>query len=189
MRCNESSESNPEYALFHAGFRIIIMRAARGTGRRPHRLCFIHSSGTPLSSMRCSASSNLIISSPIFARASVSSRSSGSLRLFNPRAPASRNTRFHASSSGAGTWPRATWRRGPRPGAVSARVRPSAVYSTVQASHRRSQETPGHCRSAASSLAWRPSPSSLVHHLRVSPDGVPRNSGPVYPPITFPARS
>src|SRR5262249_26680774 len=72
--------------------------------RRAHRLCFFHSSVKPLFSMRCSASSNLIINSPIFARASVSSRSSGSLRLFNPRVPCSRNTRFHISSSFAGTW-------------------------------------------------------------------------------------
>ncbi len=36
--------------------------------------------------MRYSANSNLIISSPILARASVNSRSSGTLRVFNPRA-------------------------------------------------------------------------------------------------------
>jgi hypothetical protein len=53
-----------------------------------HRLCIFHSSVKALLSMRCSASSNLIISSTMFARASVSSRSSGSPRLFNPRGSA-----------------------------------------------------------------------------------------------------
>src|SRR5437660_3032839 len=54
--------------------------------------------------MRCSASSNRIISSPIFARARVSSRSSGSLRVFSPRVPCTRKSRFQLSSSWAGTW-------------------------------------------------------------------------------------
>src|SRR5438093_657735 len=53
---------------------------------------------------RCSASSNRIISSPILARASVSSRSSGSLRVLSPRVPCSRKMRFQLSSSWAGTW-------------------------------------------------------------------------------------
>jgi hypothetical protein len=53
--------------------------------------------------MRSSASSNLIISSPILARANVSSRSSGSPRIRSPRGPCSRNTRFQLSSSWAGT--------------------------------------------------------------------------------------
>src|SRR5262249_8005066 len=43
-------------------------------------------------------------SSPIFARASVSSRSSGSLRVLSPRLPCSRKIRFQLSSSWAGTW-------------------------------------------------------------------------------------
>src|SRR5262245_4673587 len=54
--------------------------------------------------MRCSASSKRIISSPILARASVSSRSSGSLRVLSPRVPCSRKIRFQLSSSWAGTW-------------------------------------------------------------------------------------
>src|SRR5262249_29412154 len=54
--------------------------------------------------MRSSASSNLIINSPILARASVSSRSSGSPRIRRPRVPCSRNTRLQLSSSWAGTW-------------------------------------------------------------------------------------
>src|SRR4030095_4032021 len=69
-----------------------------------HRRCLFHSSVSPLFSMRYSANSNLIISSPIFARANVSSRSSGSLRVFSPRVPVSRNTRFQFSSSWARTW-------------------------------------------------------------------------------------
>src|SRR5438445_10883767 len=69
-----------------------------------HRRCFFHSSVSPLFSMRCSASSKRIISSPILARASVSSRSSGSLRVLSPRVPCSRKILFQLSSSWAGTW-------------------------------------------------------------------------------------
>jgi hypothetical protein len=54
--------------------------------------------------MSSSASSSRIINSPIFARASVRSRSSGSARTFSPRAPVSRKIRFQLSSSWAGTW-------------------------------------------------------------------------------------
>ncbi|PYN40157.1 MAG: hypothetical protein DME00_35165 [Candidatus Rokuibacteriota bacterium] len=75
-----------------------------GAHAAAHRLCFFHSSASPLFSMRCSASSKRIISSPIFARARVSSRSSGSLRVFSPRVPCSRKSRFQLSSSWAGTW-------------------------------------------------------------------------------------
>src|SRR6266542_2392948 len=74
------------------------------TDRGPHRRDLFHSSVSPLFSMRCSASSSRIINSPIFARARVSSRSSGSARVLRPRAPVSRNTRFHLSSSWAGIW-------------------------------------------------------------------------------------
>lgn len=69
----------------------------------PHRLCFFHSSVSPLFSMRYSASSNLVISPPILARARMSSSSSGSLRLFSSRVSCSRKTRFQFSSSWAGT--------------------------------------------------------------------------------------
>src|SRR4030095_4039684 len=69
-----------------------------------HRRCFFHSSVSPLFSMRCSASSSRIISSPILARASVTPRSSGSLRVLSPRVPCSRKIRFQLSSSWAGTW-------------------------------------------------------------------------------------
>ena len=54
--------------------------------------------------MRCSASSSRIINSPIFARARVRSRSSGSARVLSPRVPVSRNRRFQLSSSCAGIW-------------------------------------------------------------------------------------
>src|SRR5262249_61933899 len=40
----------------------------------------------------------------ILARASVSSRSSGSLRVLSPRVPCSRKIRFQLSNSWAGTW-------------------------------------------------------------------------------------
>src|SRR5262249_28429184 len=42
--------------------------------------------------------------STVLARANVSSRSSGSFRVFSPRAPVSRDTRFQFPSSWAGTW-------------------------------------------------------------------------------------
>src|SRR5262245_1131208 len=71
---------------------------------RAHPLRLFHSSMSPLFSMRYSASSRRIVNSPTLARARVSSRSSGSLRLFSPRPPASRKTRFQPSSSWAGTW-------------------------------------------------------------------------------------
>src|SRR5262245_46619607 len=71
---------------------------------RPHPLRLFHSSVRPLFSIRYSASSSRIVNSPTLARARVSSRSSGSLRLFSPRPPASRKTRFQPSRSCAGTW-------------------------------------------------------------------------------------
>src|SRR5215469_17004102 len=81
-----------------------IATARRGAHGASHRRCFFHSSVSPLFSMRCSANSKRIISSPILARASVSSRSSGSLRVLSPRLPCSRKIRFQLSSSWAGTW-------------------------------------------------------------------------------------
>src|SRR5436309_188426 len=92
------------HAQGRADHRQRIPPTRAGTHGTSHRRCFFHSSASPLFSMRYSASSSRIISSPIFARARVSSRSSGSLRVFSPRAPWSRNTRFQASSSWAGTW-------------------------------------------------------------------------------------
>jgi hypothetical protein len=62
---------------------------ARADGRA-HPLRLFHSSMSPLFSIRYSASSSRIVSSPTLARANVSSRSSGSLRLLSPRPPASR---------------------------------------------------------------------------------------------------
>ncbi len=59
-----------------------------GTHPVPHRRSFFQSSVRPLFSMRYSDSSNLVINSAIFACASVSSRSSGSFRVFNVRARA-----------------------------------------------------------------------------------------------------
>src|SRR5215813_14227826 len=97
----------------HARARHPIHLADHGERIRPlrarahpafHRARLFHSSVKPLFSMRSSASSNLIINSPILARASVSSRSSGSPRIRRPRVPCSRNTRFQLSSSWAGTW-------------------------------------------------------------------------------------
>src|SRR5262249_19394659 len=69
-----------------------------------HRPRLFHPALKPLFSMRASPNSNLIINPPILARASVSSRSSGSPRIRKPRVPCSRNTRFQLSSSCAGTW-------------------------------------------------------------------------------------
>src|SRR3989441_1478273 len=69
-----------------------------------HPLRLLHSSVKPLFSMRSSASSRRIINSPLFARASISSRSSGSAFVRSPRLPCSRKIRCQRSSSCAGTW-------------------------------------------------------------------------------------
>src|SRR3989454_1042243 len=75
-----------------------------GTALLLHPLRLFHSSVKPLFSMRSSASSRRIISSPIFARARISSRSSGSAFVRSPRLPCSRKIRCQRSSSCAGTW-------------------------------------------------------------------------------------
>jgi len=82
--------------------------------------------------MSYSASCDLITSSPILARARVSSRSSGSLRLFSPGFPArgrpAASSRARAPGPGSHERPR---RAAPRAGTAGP-VRPSAGCSTAR---------------------------------------------------------
>src|SRR5581483_11586473 len=144
------------------------------TARRPHRRDLFHSSASPLFSMRCSASSSRIINSPIFARARVSSRSSGSARVLRPRVPVSRNTRFQLSSSWAGIWlSRETPSRGsPR----SSRSTNSVFRCTLHRSG--SSRPPLATDSSAGAVvgfrAFFPMSASLVT-MMISQTGVQRN--------------
>jgi len=106
--------------------RASISLAGARTEHATHRLDFFHSSASPLFSMRYSASSSRI-NSLVFARASGGSRSSGSTRLFSPRAPCSRSTRFQPSSSCPGTWP--TWAKGRTRGRGRRRQRARSPWS------------------------------------------------------------
>ena len=124
--------------------------------------------------MRCSASSSRIINSPIFARARVSSRSSGSARVLSPRVPVSRNTRFHSSSSWAGIWlSRETASRGsPR----SSRITTSVFRCTL---HRSGSSTPPRAIDSSASAvvgfrAFFPMSASLVT-MMIGQSGVQGN--------------
>ena len=110
-----------------------IPAARPGTHGASHRRCLFHSSVSPLFSMRYSANSNRIISSPILARANVSSRSSGSLRGSSARACPARGTRASNSRArGPGPGSRATQRRAPRRAGAAGRAPSSAGHSSAR---------------------------------------------------------
>jgi hypothetical protein len=141
--------------------------AGAGTALPLHPLRLFHSSVKPLFSMRSSASSRRIISSPIFARARISSRSSGSAFVRSPRLPCSRKIRCQRSSSCAALGFPATRHPTP-PRAAVASPAPSSV-----------------ARSGAPAAPPRPGPES-VHCPRAFPSGASLSSQPPWLPLIPP---
>jgi len=127
FRSPASIGSRPDLAEHR--HRVAPVRAR--TDRRPHRRDLFHSSASPLFSIRCSASSSRIINSPIFARARVRSRSSGSVRVLSPR-PSERDEAEQRTK----TAPHAPGSSDPdqRPLNIGARFSPKARIPSVASS-------------------------------------------------------
>lgn len=109
---------------------------ALGTGPGRHFvICWARFLGKPPRTAPDSASSKRVINSPILARASVSSRSSRSLRVLSPRVPCSRKMRFQL---GPARGSRARPRRALRPAGAGEPTQTSAERSIIRGAPARS---------------------------------------------------
>src|SRR5215510_1233335 len=168
--------ARPRHPIHRTDHRQRIRSLRARTHAAFHRARLFPSSVKPLLSMRSSASSNLIISSPILARASVSSRSSGSPRIRSPVCPApgrlASNSPARARALGSPARPRP---RPPRAGDAT-RARSSVPRSSVPAA--RDSPLPAvHYPEESTSAACRACPASLVAVIVVIVETVSKEIG------------